>query len=63
MTPDVLQDADGSLLVLDTGGWFLKGCPLSRVARPEYRGGIYRIRRIGVSTPEDPRGRAASLET
>ncbi len=60
---DVLQDADGSLLVLDTGGWFLEGCPLSRVARPEYRGGIYRIRRIGASTPEDPRGRAASLGT
>ena len=60
---DVLEDADGSLLVLDTGGWFLKGCPLSRVARPEYRGGIYRIRRRDASPPEDPRGQALSLDT
>src|SRR5690606_26569270 len=32
---DVLQDADGSLLVVITGGWFIEGCPLSRVAKPE----------------------------
>ncbi|WP_236970469.1 PVC-type heme-binding CxxCH protein [Membranihabitans marinus] len=43
---DVLQDADGSLLVLVTGGWFIKGCPLSQVAKPEVPGGIYRIRKI-----------------
>ena len=32
---DVLQDADGSLLVVITGGWFIEGCPLSRVAKPD----------------------------
>jgi glucose/arabinose dehydrogenase len=24
---DVVEDADGSLLVIDTGGWFRSGCP------------------------------------
>src|SRR5690606_26677871 len=28
---DVLEDGDGSLLVVETGGWFIKGCPLSQV--------------------------------
>lgn len=44
---DVLEDADGSLLVVVTGGWFVEGCPLSRVAKPEVAGGIYRIRKKG----------------
>jgi putative membrane-bound dehydrogenase-like protein len=44
---DVLQDADGSLLVIDTGGWFRIGCPTSQIAKPEVGGGIYRIRRTG----------------
>lgn len=44
---DVLEDADGSLLVVVTGGWFIEGCPLSRVAKPEVKGGIYRIRKEG----------------
>ncbi|WP_236974336.1 PVC-type heme-binding CxxCH protein [Membranihabitans maritimus] len=42
---DVMEDADGSLLVMVTGGWFIEGCPLSRVAKPEVRGGIYRIKK------------------
>lgn len=42
---DVLEDIDGSLLVSDTGAWYVDACPISRVARPEIRGGIYRIRR------------------
>ena len=53
---DVLQDADGSLIVIETGGWFIKGCPLSRVAKPEVAGGIYRIRRAGAPPVNDPRG-------
>ncbi|HTV02916.1 MAG TPA: PVC-type heme-binding CxxCH protein [Luteitalea sp.] len=54
---DVLQDADGSLIVIETGGWFIKGCPLSRVAKPDVAGGIYRIRRTGAPAVADPRGR------
>ncbi|MFQ5929433.1 MAG: HEAT repeat domain-containing protein, partial [Acidobacteriota bacterium] len=48
---------------LDTGGWFIKGCPVSRVTRPEFRGGLYRIRRIGTPRVEDPRGKKLRLET
>jgi putative heme-binding domain-containing protein len=53
---DVLEDADGSLLVIDTGGWFLRGCPTSSVARPEVKGAIYRIRKVDRPYPDDPRG-------
>jgi putative heme-binding domain-containing protein len=53
---DVLEDADGSLLVIDTGGWFRYGCPTSQVAKPEIDGAIYRIRRTGAPRVEDPRG-------
>lgn len=41
---DVLEDVDGSLLVLDTGGWFYRGCPTSQISKPELLGGIYRIK-------------------
>jgi glucose/arabinose dehydrogenase len=53
---DVLQDADGSLLVIDTGGWFRIGCPVSDVAKPDVLGGIYRVRRTDSPRVEDPRG-------
>ncbi len=53
---DVLEDADGSLLVIDTGGWFRIGCPTSQIAKPEVGGAIYRIRRQGAVSPDDPRG-------
>lgn len=53
---DVLEDADGSLLVVETGGWFIKGCPLSQVSKPELKGSIYRVRRTGVEKTEDPYG-------
>jgi putative membrane-bound dehydrogenase-like protein len=53
---DVLQDADGSLLLIDTGGWFRIGCPQSQVEKPSILGGIYRIRRTGAARVEDPRG-------
>lgn len=41
---DVLEDRDGSLLVVDTGGWFRIGCPTSQVAKPQVKGTIYRVR-------------------
>jgi putative membrane-bound dehydrogenase-like protein len=53
---DVLEDADGSLLVVETGGWFIKGCPLSQVSKPELKGTIYRIRKKGSSKIDDPYG-------
>ncbi|MEQ8787033.1 MAG: HEAT repeat domain-containing protein [Pirellulaceae bacterium] len=53
---DVLEDADGSLLVIDTGGWFRIGCPTSQIAKPNILGAIYRIRRTGAEPIADPRG-------
>ena len=53
---DVLEDGDGSLLVVETGGWFIKGCPLSQVSKPELQGSIYRVRKIGAAKVEDPFG-------
>jgi len=41
---DVIEDRDGSLLVLNTGGWFRIGCPSSLMAKPDMLGSIYRIR-------------------
>ena len=53
---DVLEDADGSLLVIDTGGWYKLCCPTSQLAKPDVLGGIYRITRRGAVRPRDPRG-------
>ena len=32
---DVIEDADGSLLVIDTGPWYKLCCPTSQLAKPE----------------------------
>ena len=53
---DVIEDADGSLLVADTGSWYMICCPTSKVAKPHILGAIYRIRKQGAIPPEDPRG-------
>lgn len=60
---DVLQDADGSLLVVNTGGWFITGCPLSRVAKLDVHGGIYRIRKNGADQSADPWGIGLNIES
>ncbi|HVS35498.1 MAG TPA: PVC-type heme-binding CxxCH protein, partial [Gemmataceae bacterium] len=52
----LVEDADGSLLVIDTGGWFRIGCPTSQVAKPNILGGVYRIRRKDAPKIDDPRG-------
>ncbi|QHT68181.1 c-type cytochrome [Rhodocytophaga rosea] len=54
---DVLEDGDGSLLVVETGGWFIKGCPLSQVSKPELQGAVYRVRRKNTPTVDDPFGK------
>ena len=53
---DVLEDADGSLLIVDTGGWYKICCPTSQLAKPDVLGGIYRVRRTGMTAHADPRG-------
>ena len=54
---DVLEDADGSLLVIDTGGWYKLCCPTSQLAKPDVPGAIYRVRKRGAPRIKDPRGR------
>lgn len=54
---DVIEDADGSLLVVDTGGWYKLCCPTSQLEKPAVLGAIYRVRRRGVPVVVDPRGR------
>jgi len=53
---DVLEDADGSLLVLNTGGWYKLCCPTSQFWRPEVLGAIYRVKKTGANPPSDPYG-------
>ncbi|MGM9511717.1 PVC-type heme-binding CxxCH protein [Larkinella sp. GY13] len=53
---DVLEDADGSLLVVETGGWFIEGCPLSQVSKAGLKGSIYRVRRKAAPPATDPTG-------
>ena len=53
---DVMQDADGSLLVVDTGAWYVLCCPSSFLSKPDVHGAIYRVRRRGAKTIDDPRG-------
>lgn len=54
---DVLEDSDGSMLVVNTGGWFIAGCPLSVVAKKDVKAGIYRIRKVNAKPVDDPWGR------
>src|SRR5665213_673602 len=58
---DVLEDADGSLIVVNTGGWFIAGCPLSVVAKKDVKAGLYRIRKTGANVIADPWGRKLNL--
>src|SRR5688572_9113265 len=53
---DVIEDADGSLLVIDTGGWYKLCCPTSQLWKPDVLGAIYRIRKAGARKIEDPCG-------
>ncbi len=53
---DILEDADGSLIVVDTGGWYKLCCPTSQLSKPDILGAVYRVRRQNHSPPADPRG-------
>lgn len=54
---DVLEDADGSLLVVDTGGWYTLCCPTSHIDQSRATGGIYRLVPSAPLSANDPRGR------
>ncbi len=53
---DVLEDADGSLLVVDTGGWYVQHCPTGKIRDSRAPGGIYRVRHVGAAAASDPWG-------
>jgi putative membrane-bound dehydrogenase-like protein len=53
---DVLEDADGSMLVVDTGGWYVQHCPTGRIRDSRAPGGIYRVRYASTKAPSDPWG-------
>ncbi len=44
---DVIEDADGSLLIVDTGGWYKLCCPTSQLVKPDVTGAIYRVKKTG----------------
>ena len=48
---DVMQAPDGSVLVVDTGGWYKLCCPTSQLAKPNVLGAIYRLRKKGGEVP------------
>lgn len=54
---DVMQDHDGSLLVVDTGGWYKLCCPTSQLPKPQVLGAIYRVRKSGAAPANDVLGR------
>jgi putative membrane-bound dehydrogenase-like protein len=60
---DVIEDADGSLLVIDTGGWYKLCCPTSQLPKPDVLGAIYRVRRVSAPKVEDPRGLKLAWKT
>jgi putative membrane-bound dehydrogenase-like protein len=52
---DVVEDADGSLLIVDTGGWYKLCCPTSQLQKPDVLGAIYRVKRSDAPKVVDPR--------
>ena len=54
----MVEDADGSLLVVDTGAWYKLCCPTSQLAKPDVLGAIYRVRRKGSGNRRPPRTQA-----
>ncbi len=54
---DTLEDADGSLLIVDTGGWYKLCCPTSQLWKPDVLGAIYRVRRANAKRLDYPFGR------
>jgi putative membrane-bound dehydrogenase-like protein len=58
---DVIEDADGSLLVVNTGGWYKLCCPSSQLVKADVLGAIYRVRKKSV--PFEPRRTKRMPET
>ena len=64
---DVLQDPDGSVLIVDTGGWYKLCCPTSQLEKPQVLGAVYRMRRkageISCAVPAAQRALVTGFDT
>jgi putative membrane-bound dehydrogenase-like protein len=60
---DVFEDADGSLLIFNTGGWYKLCCPSSQLVKDDVLGGVYRVRKTGAHRFSDPRGGMVAWKT
>jgi putative heme-binding domain-containing protein len=59
---DVLLDSDGSLLIVDTGAWYVQHCPTGRIRASQSQGGLYRVRWAGAAKRQDPWGRQVNWQ-
>ena len=57
---DILEDSDGSLLIVDTGGWYDLCCPTSRIDQKTASGGVYRLSRKDQTTSKASRTEVSS---
>ena len=57
---DILEDSDGSLLIVDTGGWYDLCCPTSRIDQKTASGGVYRLSRKDQTTSRASRTEVSS---
>ncbi len=53
---DVLEAPDGSLIVIDTGSWYVHHCPTGQIRKVRAPGGVYRVRAVGANPLDDPLG-------
>jgi putative heme-binding domain-containing protein len=59
---DIVESADGSLIVIDTGSWYTQHCPTGRIRDVHAPGGIYRVRYKAAPFVPDPWGRRIHTE-
>ena len=60
---DVFTDADGSLIIVDTGGWYKLCCPTSQIIKADVLGAVYRVKKSGAQPVVDPRGLKLDWQT
>ncbi|MEQ1862367.1 MAG: PVC-type heme-binding CxxCH protein [Chthoniobacteraceae bacterium] len=58
---DVFEAPDGSVLIIDTGGWYKLCCPTSQLHKPDVLGAIYRVRRKDMPKAAAPRALAPGI--
>ncbi|HYE97616.1 MAG TPA: PVC-type heme-binding CxxCH protein [Planctomycetota bacterium] len=59
---DVLVAPDGTLLIVDTGGWYVEHCPTGKIRKSMSPGGVWRVRNPAPETPAATQMIAAPAE-